>query len=429
LRLDYLAKHDPLTHLLNRTEFQHRLQNALDVSNKHRVEHTLLFIDLDQFKIVNDTCGHIAGDELLCQISILFRKHLRARDSLARLGGDEFGVLLERCPLEKGVDIAELLRLEIDDFRFAWNGHGFSLGASIGVVRVSVQSDSVVKLLSHADTACYTAKDTGRNRVVVYREQEHAFIQRQTQIQMIATVRDAIDSNQLLLYCQPIVPMTRSSLSGRHFEILVRMLGPDGVVLPGAFLPAAERYNLMPKLDRWVVRSTLAWLAGAAPAADARLACINLSGQTVSDKGFLGFVQNALSEYGVDPTTVAFEITENHAIANLGDTINLMQTLKKDGVCFGLDDFGSGFSSYAYLRHLPVDFIKIDGGFVRHVAANAVDRAVVKSITDIGHAMDLSVVAEFVENAKILYALKALNVDFAQGFYYSQGAFPFSGSE
>ena len=421
-RLSYLAIHDALTGLVNRLEFERRLSDALGRSRSKQLVHATLFIDLDQFKVVNDTCGHVAGDELLRQIALLLRKHVRQRDSLARLGGDEFGILLEDCSPEKAAEIADRLLLDVNEFRFVWKDRTFDLGASIGIVAVTPESESVEEILSLADTACYAAKDAGRNQVVIYSEKEGELQQRKSEMEMVSIVREAIEHDNLTLLYQPIKRISADIGGGEHYEALVRMRGPTGLVRPGAFLPAAERYNLMPRLDRWVVDAALTWLGKSNLMRQIQLLSINLSGRTISDPDFLEFVETALVRHAVRPEQVCFEITESMAIANLRSTLALMERLQRKGIRFSLDDFGSGFSSYSYLKQLPIDFVKIDGSFIRGIATDAIDRAMVESMSDVAHAMDIRVIAEFVESAEIVTELRKLNVDFGQGYYFGRPA-------
>jgi diguanylate cyclase (GGDEF)-like protein/PAS domain S-box-containing protein len=417
-RLSYLASHDPLTGLINRHEFDRRMQNALIHSKKNLSEQALLSMDLDQFKIINDTCGHDAGDELLRQISHLFCQHVRQRDSLARLGGDEFSILLEQCSLDKATEIAQLLRSDVNAFRFVWEQKTFSLGVSIGLVPITAHSESVAQLLSLADTACYQAKDNGRNRIYVYNEQEGKLERRQTEMQLVSTVSDAIKNDNLSLYRQPIESLQSNHLNGERYEILVRMHSKNELILPGAFLPAAERYNTIVALDRWVVKSFFTWLSDHPDyAKNLQMASINLSGQSLSDEELFPYIQKIFREHTVDPMKICFEITESIAISNLRNTLNFMEKIKLIGVKFALDDFGSGFSSYGYLKTLPIDYIKIDGNFICNIVNSRFNYTMVKSITEIAHAMDVDVIAEFVENEAIYLNLKELGINFVQGYY------------
>ncbi len=418
LQLNYLASHDPLTDLINRREFERRVQNALNHCDKHQSAHALLFLDLDQFKIVNDTCGHEAGDELLRQIAMIFYRHVRQRDSLARLGGDEFAILLEQCDLEKANEIARCLRSDVNDFRFVWGQQSFSLGVSIGLVPMLTGSESVTQLFSLADTACYEAKDSGRNRIFVYNAEDGNLKRRQNEMQLVSTVSDAIERNDLVLYRQAVRSINPGQPIDERYEILVRMRVKGELLPPGAFLPAAERYNTITVLDRSVIQSFLAWLSQYPEHANQlQMASINLSGQSLGDADLLLFIQSAFKYYSVDPAKICFEITESAAISNLGDTLHFMDALSRSGVKFALDDFGSGFSSYGYLKTLPVDYIKIDGSFVRNIVTDPIDYVMVKSIADIADAMKIDSIAEFVEDESIYDKLKPLGIKYIQGYY------------
>jgi diguanylate cyclase (GGDEF)-like protein/PAS domain S-box-containing protein len=416
-RLAYQASHDPLTGLVNRREFEQRLAHSIEDARTTGVAHVCLYLDLDQFKVVNDTCGHPAGDELLRQIAAVLQPNLRASDALARLGGDEFGVLLEGCPLEQGREIAEALRRALRAFRFAWADRTFDVGASVGVVRVTAASGSVGAVLSAADVACYAAKDLGRNRVHVYEESDLDLARRRGEMQYVSRITEALAADRLVLHAQAIVPIADGAAAApRAIEVLVRMREEDGsLVPPSAFLPAAERYNLMPALDRWVARQCFTWLAACADPASWQVG-INLSGTTLSDDHFLEDVNALFAEYAVPPQSVCFEITETAAIASLATATRVVRELRALGCRFALDDFGTGLSSFNYLKNLPVDFLKIDGSFVRDLLDDPLDRAMVRAINDVGHAMGIGTIAEFVERPETLQVLRVIGVDYAQGW-------------
>lgn len=413
-RMSWAATHDALTGLYNRTEFERRLQAMIEqpVDHKH---HALLYIDLDQFKVVNDTCGHAAGDQLLCQLAALMHARMRESDTLARLGGDEFGVLLENCPLDKAQQIAASILETISGYRFTWQEKFFVVGASIGLVEIADDSTSAKNVLMAADTACYKAKDEGRNRIQVFNAMDGELIRRSGEMNWVTRINSAFDTARFRLHCQPIVALSATDAEEEHGEILLRMLDDEGALVPpGSFLPAAERYNLMPRIDRWVITQSLAWLADDP---DRALCCsINLSGQTLGDERFLDFILEQLGHTRIATHRVCFEITETAAIANLTKAIHFIGTLRSKGCRFLLDDFGSGLSSFGYLKNLPVDLLKIDGGFVRNMARDPIDRAMVAAINNIGHVMGLRTVAEFVENEEILRLLKAEGVDYGQGY-------------
>ncbi len=422
-QLSYQATHDELTGLYNRREFENKLYQAVQTAYSQGKQHAFLYMDMDQFKIVNDTCGHVAGDELLRTLSGLLQNKLRAGDTLGRLGGDEFGILLENCPPAAAATIAQNLCELASDFRFAWQGKTFAVSLSIGVVNFGSRAMSVSEILSAADTACYIAKENGRNRIHVGHPDDSELNIRQGEMHWVGRLREAIQDNRLQLYCQKIVPLAPTApdnpLPGAHFELLLRLRDEEGkLVPPGAFLPAAERFGLMPTLDRWVISTAFADFDRLWPdPADALEMCaINLSGASLSDPHFLAFILQEMAQHQIPPHKVCFEITETVAIANLSQATAFINELRTAGCKFALDDFGSGMSSFAYLKHLPVDYLKIDGGFVKDMVTDAADAAMVEAINNIGHTMGLKTVAEFVENDAILARLIALKVDFAQGY-------------
>lgn len=419
-RMAFLASHDPLTGLLNRREFETRLNQVLESAQAGQREHALLYLDLDQFKIVNDTCGHIAGDELLKQLANHMQKEIRASDVLARLGGDEFGVVLEDCSVDKARQIADLLRQSVKDFRFLWESRTFEIGVSIGLVPISRDSGGITEVLSAADSACYVAKDHGRNRIHIYQPGDRAMAQRRGEMQWVHRLRQGLENNSFDLYCQAIVPLgEEASPSARFYEILVRVQDED-LVLPAAFIPAAERYHLMPSIDRWVIRTVFSMLeehqarSGGGEPGSARFA-INLSGQSLGDEKFLDFVMQQFAQHRISPASICFEITETAAIANLARARDFIARFKSMGCRFALDDFGSGLSSFGYLKSLSVDYLKIAGDFIEGMVEDPVDHAMVEAINQIGHVMGLTTIAESVENAPILNSIREMGVDYAQG--------------
>ncbi|MEH6566687.1 MAG: ammonium transporter [Halopseudomonas sp.] len=417
--LSHQAAHDTLTGLTNRKEFERRVALALSKLPAERGEQVLCYMDLDQFKIVNDTCGHAAGDELLRQLAKLFISHVRSSDVLARLGGDEFGLLLSGCSLEEAIPIVDGIRALVEEFRFSWQDKTFAVGVSIGLVSVEEQMATMDVLLSAADSACYAAKEAGRNRIHLYQADDAQLLERRGEMLWVNRLRHALDSDLLRLYVQPIHPISQQQ-SRPGYEVLVRLLGEDGrVIPPGAFMPAAERYDLASAIDRWVVGNFLAWVGDYHRRRDGDIGnySINLSAASLGEESFLGFVLEAIERHAVPPQCICFEITETSAIANLGKAISFMQRLKAIGCLFALDDFGSGLSSFAYLKSLPVDYLKIDGVFVKDIATDPIVRAMVASINTIGHEMGLETVAEFVENEAILEQLRELGVDYAQGYH------------
>jgi len=420
--LTHQASHDALTGIPNRREFERRLTEILARPVVEGPMDVLCYLDLDQFKVVNDTCGHVAGDELLRQVTQLVRDQLRASDTLARLGGDEFGLILQACPLPRALEIAEQIREAIADFRFGWEGKAFSIGVSIGIVEISASQRELGPLLSAADAACYAAKEQGRNRLHVYQADDSALVLQHGQMQWVTRLQEALDHDRLRLYVQPIVPLHEEANEPTHFEILVRLEEEGKLILPGAFLPAAERYGLMARIDQWVVNNTLAWM-GDRLRQNGRLDgvyCINLSGASLSDERFRQNLHATLEQLHLPTGALCFEITETAAIANLSKVVHFIGEVKRLGCLFALDDFGSGLSSFAYLKNLPVDFLKIDGSFIKDIESDPIDLAMVQAINAIGHVMGLRTVAEFVSSASILERVRELGVDFAQGWHLGE---------
>ncbi len=417
--MTFQATHDPLTGLVNRGEFERRIQKAIDNTGDLGNQHALAYLDLDKFKIVNDTCGHAAGDELLKQITGLLRVVLRANDTLARLGGDEFGVLLESCPPYFAIQVAENLRSIIGDFHFSWEDQVFSIGVSIGLVNFGgndPQQFGCDELLRTADTACYAAKDLGRNRIHIFEPNDEAVNRRFGEIDWYSKICSAIAGNRLVLYSQKILSINGFHAYHEHVEFLVRIAAKDGTIVPPmAFIPTAERYGLMPEIDRKVVQMAFNYISCQENAATS-LFSINLSGATLNDERALQYIFDQMATSAIPPECICFEITETAAITNLLNARAFIVTLRKKGCKFALDDFGSGMSSFAYLKHLPIDFLKIDGAFVKDIVRDSIDAAMVESINNIGHVMGLKTIAEFVENDAILEKLQLMGVDYVQGF-------------
>ena len=422
-QLSYQASHDSLTGLINRREFENRLVMALEKSHENPdLEHALLYLDLDQFKVVNDTFGHTAGDELLRQITELVQANIRSTDTLARLGGDEFGIMLERCDENRAMEVAEAIRMAIESYRFNWKESFTSVRASIGIVIVNNESSDVASVMSSADVACYSAKDMGRNKTHLYQDSDASM--RHEEMKWVSRITSAVEENRLELFYQPIIGIGKNSENSRgHYELLLRMRDENGgLVQPNSFIPAAERYNLMPTLDRWVIHEALSQLADRNPEAKtARFTiAINLSGTSLSEDRFLQYVIDELSKQRLPAGAICFEITETAAISNLPRVIHFMQTLKNLGCKFSLDDFGSGLSSFTYLKNLPVDYLKIDGQFIRNVAADAVDESMVRAINQVGKAMGIETIAERVETREVLDKLSELGIEFAQGYFIAR---------
>ena len=419
-RLSFQATHDALTGLVNRQEFERRLERVLVEAPGEGEEYALLYLDLDQFKVVNDTCGHTAGDQLLRQISAQLQERLRGRDTLARLGGDEFGVLLEHCPLDQALRIATDLRDAVQDYRFGWEGKPFSVGVSIGLVLLSAATGSVAAALSAADAACYAAKEQGRNRVRLYHPDDALLEAQRTQMQWVSRLTHALDANRFRLYQQAIAPLGTHGRGRPHYEILLRLLDEDDrIVEPMAFVPVAERYNLMPAIDRWVLREVIGRHAvqqRQKPLAERPIFAVNLSGSSLCDERLVEYVRGLLAEYRVPADMLCFEITETAAIANLNRAAHIIQALKHEGCLFALDDFGSGMPSFGYLKQLPVDFLKIDGSFIRTMVEDRVIRAMAEAINRMAQVMAIETVAECAESEPILALLRELGVDHAQGY-------------
>jgi len=425
-QLSWQASHDALTGLVNRRELEHRLAKLLDTAHGQGRQHALLYIDLDNFKTVNDSCGHAAGDELLRNLTSVMGTKIRGSDTLARVGGDEFAALLEACPLDQGLRIANGIREVVRDFRFVWESKSFTVGASIGLVPIDAASGSIADVLTAADACCYEAKNKGRDRVQVHRPQQGVQQREVGEPQMISRLSNAFENGDFVLHQQYIRPL-KKAVSSPHFEVLVRLRAADGELIPPmAFIPAAERYNLLTAVDRFVITEVLRVLAarnrsGATPIApDAGMYSINLSGPSIDDSSFPDFLRRQLVKYPVPPSLLCFEITETTAISNLTKAADLMHELKAIGCRFALDDFGIGMSSFAYLKYLPVDFLKIDGTFVKDMATDEMDCAIVEAINRIAHILGMQTVAEIVEDQATLDRLCALGVDYAQGFHIAR---------
>jgi diguanylate cyclase (GGDEF)-like protein/PAS domain S-box-containing protein len=417
--LSYQASHDALTGLINRREFDARLEAAVTSAQRGEAEYVLLYVDLDQFKVVNDTCGHSAGDRLLRDITSLLQTRVRSSDTIARLGGDEFGLLLERCSLEQAERVADSIRQAIHGYRFLWGANSLSVGASIGVVRIASETTSAAAVLSAADIACYAAKDEGRNRVQVYERDKGT--NRHREMQWVGRIARAVEEGRLELYAQRIVGISRAAGDQPFFEIMVRLRDEDGsLVPPNEFIPAAERYNVMVMVDRWVVSRAVELLEGCIRASRRLpMLAVNLSGTSLNDEDFLEYVLSRLGDERV-ARALCFEITETAAVASLSKATFVMRELKARGCRFALDDFGSGVSSFMYLKTLPVDFLKIDGQFAANVATDIVDRSMVEAIAKIGAAMRVATIAEKVESAEVLAVLKRIGIDYIQGFHLAE---------
>ncbi len=422
-QLSYQATYDDLTGLVNRREFEDRLQEVIELAHERRNDNVLCYLDLDQFKVINDTCGHMAGDEMLRQLAQELYRCVRRDDTLARLGGDEFAILLENCSIDNAELAANNVRQAVQEFRFVWQKNVFAIGVSIGLTLISQEGESISEVLRRADAACYAAKEAGRNRLHVFRFDDKELALRHLEMGWVSRINSALEENRLELWHQKIVEINREemvcgSAAEDHFEVLLRMRDTDGtLIMPDMFLPAAERYALATKIDHWVLKELFRWLAANPGTSNTMGLCaFNLSGQTLGDPSFHSEVISILENSNVRADRICFEITETSAIANLSNATLFMQRLKKHGCSFALDDFGSGLSSFAYLKTLPVDFVKIDGLFVKDILSDPVDRAMVKAIIEMTHAMGKLAIAEFVENDEILHELIGLGVDYVQGY-------------
>ncbi len=415
-QLSYQATHDDLTKLLNRREFDSRLRRLLMACASSDDHHVLCYLDLDQFKIINDTCGHIAGDELLRQVAAILSQKIRSRDTLARLGGDEFAILMEHCPLDQAEVLANRIREKIEDFRFQWKSRRFSIGVSVGVVPVQ-RSGSVEDVLSLADSACYEAKQRGRNRVHVFRPGDRAFVGKIGDSRWASRISEALDKHAFSLFAQEIAPCSGKG-AGQRMEILLRLRDEDVTIAPGAFMPVAERYNLSGKIDHWVLDNTMKWFEQRPEAlAELELCSVNLSALSLCDETFRNYALERVCSSDFPATKLCFEVTETAAISNLALATQFMHALRDKGCHFALDDFGSGLSSLAYLKNLPVDIVKIDGAFIRNIADSDVDRMMVRSICEIARMMKMKTTAEYVESEEALQILRESGVDYVQGFH------------
>jgi len=422
--LAHEARHDTLTGLVNRREFQARLEAAFAGSRTRNEKHVVCYLDLDQFKVINDSCGHAAGDQLLCNITELLKSLLPSDETLARLGGDEFGLLIQNADLDEAARITENMLSAIKAFRFYWEGRTFGIGVSIGVTVITRKSIDLKTVISIADAACYAAKEKGRNRIQVYNPDDVELDQRQQEMRALSRITSALDENRYVLYYQPIIPVCAKPDNSQHCEILVRMINKDGtLVQPAQFIPAAERYNLMPALDRWIIKRVFEVFRKRYPTPELQGAhqwSVNISGTSLSDKGFVEFIREQAAHYQIVPQSICFEITETAAIADIDRVSDFLWGLRLDGFRFALDDFGIGMSSFSYLKSLPVDYVKIDGEFIKNILDEKVSLAMTEAITRVVSVMGIEVVAEYVESVAILDKLREIGVDYAQGYGVSE---------
>ena len=420
-QLSWQSKHDPLTGLLNRQEFERQTNLVIEQAKAYKTQHAFCYLDLDRFKIVNDVYGHLTGDELLRQVKAILQCKLKGSDLLARLGGDEFGILFSNCSLTAAEITAHELRKAIDEHNFTWQDKKFNLGASFGLVTIDRHSNNFSDLLNAADTACYAAKEQGRNWVRVYHPEDKELAQKRGERHWISEINSALEENRFCLYCQKISPL-QNNLATDHYEILLRLLDREGkLISPMAFIPAAERYDLMPTIDRWVISTFLSSYQKYCQIqnlADYRnsIYTINLSGASINSDRFFAFLKEQFALYDIAPKNICFEITETAAIDNLDKAAIFINEIKELGCSFALDDFGSGMSSLNYLKNLPIDYLKIDGNFVKNIVNDPVDRATVECFNRIGEVMNIQTIAEFVENDAIIAQLKEIGVNYAQGY-------------
>lgn len=423
-KMDYLATHDALTSLLNRYAFDQRLEVALQSAKINDSQHALCYLDLDQFKIINDTCGHVAGDHMLKLIASILQHEVRKNDTLARLGGDEFGLLLEECDIEQASELGQKICDAIKDSRFSWEEKFFTSGVSIGIVAITHDTESIQSAMSMADSACYIAKEMGRNRIHVQQPDDGEIARQHGEMQWVSIIHQALENDRFDLYQQAIVTAHSASDKALSFEILLRMLDKNGnLILPGTFLPAAERYNLVTEIDKWVIRSTFNYLSTHPEQMNIIEFCsINLSGQSIGDEALFFFILEQFKDNHIDPGKICFEITETTAVSRFDLAMPFIKRLKSHGFLFALDDFGTGMSSFAYLKNLPIDFLKIDGSFIKDIMNDPIDRSMVKSINDIGHMMGLKTIAEYVEDDAICEELVNIGVDYLQGYNIARPA-------
>ena len=415
--IEHRASHDSLTGLLNRQEFEYQLEKSIASAAMHDVQHVLCYIDVNQFKIINAQAGHTAGDFILKEVARLLRSKIRSIDYIGRLGGDEFALLLVNHTLENAKRTSQSMIEEFQRHRFTWENQIFELGLSVGVVPVTKESPEPAQMLTRAELACYSAKERGRNQVHVYRSDDDELTRKHAEILRAAGITGALQEDRFKLYCQPIVSLSLGNRSIQHYELLLRLSDTNGnIILPGSFIPAAERYGLMPNVDRWVIHTALHSYHDTFGEKSGVHIAINLSGNSLNDDKLLDFIKTELETSGVDPQQVCFEITETAAINNLTQASHLIKELKKVGCCFALDDFGSGLSSFTYLKNLPVDYLKIDGSFVTDMSKDTIDYAMVEAINQLGHVMGIGTIAECAESEEVVDQLRKLGVDFAQGY-------------
>jgi diguanylate cyclase (GGDEF)-like protein len=415
-QMSYQASHDALTGLVNRREFERRLGESLEIARAGRQGHVVCYLDLDRFKAVNDTSGHLAGDNMLREVAAIVREGVRDSDTVARLGGDEFGVLLVGCPLDKARQIADDIARAIGEYRFVWKDRIFSVGVSIGIVELTGESNSLEEVMSAADSACYVAKKQPDSRVHVYSSHDEVVARSRGEIQWLQRLQAALRDGFFELYVQPIEPARPGSSTGPALEVFVRLHDEGQPVAPAEFFPAAERYRLMSMIDRWVLGSALAAISGGAiRLPPGRSLSINISGQTLADPSFLEFVVEELDRTGVQPAQICFEVAESSVIGNMEQARRFVDVLHGMGCRFALDDFGTDLGGFANLKQLPMDYLKIDGSFIRDLGRDTVSQAMVSAVVGMARTLNFRLVAEQVEDVASLEAARAMGIDFVQG--------------
>tara|TARA_R110002049_G_scaffold147342_1_gene310101 strand:- start:65504 stop:68110 length:2607 start_codon:yes stop_codon:yes gene_type:complete len=415
--IQHRASHDPLTGLLNRQEFEYQLEKSIASAALHDVQHVICYIDVNQFKIINAQAGHSAGDYILTEVAHFLRSKTRTIDYIGRLSGDEFALLLVNHSIDNAKRTSQALIEEFQRHRFSWEGQTFELGLSIGIVPVTKDSPEPAQMLTRAELTCYSAKERGRNQFHVYQVDDDELTRKHAEILRAAGITGALKEDRFMLYCQPIVSLSLGNRSIQHYELLLRLNDANGnIIMPGSFIPAAERYGLMPNVDRWVIHTALHSYHETFGEKSGVHIAINLSGNSLNDDKLLSFIKDELASSEVDPQHVCFEITETAAINNLTQANHLIRELKTIGCCFALDDFGSGLSSFTYLKNLPVDYLKIDGSFVTDMSNDTIDYAMVEAINQMGHVMGIGTIAECAESEEVVEQLRKLGVDFAQGY-------------
>jgi len=420
--LQHLAVHDTITGLYNRYEFEKRLSFALKYSSKAAGDSIMCYVDLDQFKIVNDTSGHTAGDELLKQVSLILEKGVDKKDIVARLGGDEFGILFLGKSLAEVQKMAQKILRAIKEYRFAYDGKIFVIGASMGMVPIERECCSLVDIISAADAACYQAKEKGRNCIHIASRDDKKIQERRGEMQWLAKLTQALEEGMFCLYVQPIISLMHESQAIKHYEVLIRLEDNDGkIISPMAFIPPAERYGMMQRIDRWVIEEVFREYTRLHEKSGQLYSfSVNLSGISLNDESLSAFIERLFERYNVPYQSICFEVTETAAVSNLSVALKFINKMRALGCKFSLDDFGSGLSSFSYLQNLPVDYLKIDGAFVCDIDVNEVNRAMVKSINEISHIMGMKTICEFVENEEVERILQKMDVDFAQGYFYAE---------